>query len=216
MRYERKYIFRNEKLFLISSNLYSLGFCKAFPTRKINSIYYDTSNLALFCSSEAGLSERSKIRIRWYDDSEKEHLEYKVKKAELGKKNYLNNISTLNNLRKISIIHPNYKKILTRKIPDRIQLIYYPKVAISYKRNYYLSKCKTTRLTIDYDIKFGKILNYDSKYHINYWTPSESSVLEIKYNEEVNNEKIISKITQKLNLDLSRFSKYCQAISTVY
>ena len=141
MRYERKYIFRDKNLFLISSNLYSLGFCKAFPPRLINSIYYDTSNLELFYSSEAGLSERSKIRIRWYDNSEKEQLEYKVKNAELGKKNYLNNISTLNNLKNISIIQSNYKNVLTRKIPDRIQLIYYPQVAISYKRNYYFSEC---------------------------------------------------------------------------
>ena len=216
MRYERKYIYRDKNHYSIYSNLYSLGFSKQYPLRMINSIYYDTFNFELFNSSEAGLCDRTKIRIRWYDNSKKEHLEYKIKEAELGKKIYLNQISNLNNLKKISIICPNYNNKSTRKIPASIYSIYHPNVAISYKRNYFLSACKKTRLTLDCDIKFAKILNYGGHFHINNWTPSENAVLEIKYSQGIDNENIINRLTKKLNLDLSRFSKYCKAVSTVF
>ena len=216
MRYERKYLLEDKKLYVTSCHLNSIGFYKEYPTRKVNSIYYDTYIFDLFNSSEAGYSDRSKIRIRWYDISEKQHLEYKIKEAELGKKNYENNISNFDNLKKISIINTCHTKFDNRKIPNSINSIYYPKVSVSYKRDYLYSEKNLTRLTLDYDIKFGKILNYGDKYIINNWIPSENSVLEIKYNKDTLNELFISKAIEKLKLNLSRFSKYCQAVHSVY
>ena len=40
MRFERKYISKDQNLCLISSQLYSFGFFQEYPLRKINSIYY--------------------------------------------------------------------------------------------------------------------------------------------------------------------------------
>lgn len=216
MRYERKYQINDKRIYIISNHLKTLGFFREYPTRYVNSIYYETNNFELFNSSEAGYSERTKIRIRWYDNSDNQHLEYKIKEAELGKKNFKNEISFSDNLKDISIIDPSYKKYNSRKIPKTINSIYYPKVAVSYKRDYLISKNQSTRLTIDYDIKFARIFNYCDQYKINFWKPEDNSVLEIKYDQDTSNEFFLSEVAEQLKLNLSRFSKYCQAINSVF
>ena len=216
MRYERKYIFEEKKLSIISNHVKTLGFFVEYPTRNVNSIYYDTMNFELFNSSEAHYSNRTKIRIRWYDNSDKQHLEYKIKEAELGKKEYQNDLSVFDNLKKLDMVDKSYSKLMTRKIPKVVNSIYYPNVAVSYRRDYLISNDLLTRLTFDYDIKFAKILNYGNKYKLNSWKPAENSVLEIKYNENTSNELFLSKLIEQLNLNLSRFSKYCQAVHYLF
>ena len=44
----------------------SLAFRKIYPTRRINSIYYDNSSYSAMEESIEGNSLRSKKRIRWY------------------------------------------------------------------------------------------------------------------------------------------------------
>ena len=216
MRYERKYLLEEKKLFIVSNHLKNLGFFREYPTRDVNSIYYDTMNFELFNSSEAGYASRTKIRIRWYDNSDKQHLEYKIKEAELGKKNYENDIVNSDNIKQINIIDKSYSKIINRNIPKVINYIYYPNLAVSYRRDYLISSDHLTRLTFDYDIQFAKILNYGNQYKINCWKPAENSVLEIKYDENTSNEFFLSNLADQLNLNLSRFSKYCQAVHYLY
>ena len=216
MRYERKYILEEKNICIVSNHLKTLGFFREYPIREVNSIYYDTMNFALFNSSEAGYSSRAKIRIRWYDNSDKQHLEYKIKEAELGKKNYENDISIFENCTQINMIDKSYSKLINRNIPKVIDCIYYPNLAVSYKRDYLISSDNLTRLTFDYDIRFAKILNYGNQYKINCWKPAENSVLEIKYNAKTSNQFFVSKLAEQLNLNLSRFSKYCQAVQYLY
>lgn len=216
MRYERKYFLEEKNIFIASNHLKTLGFFREYPIREVNSIYYDTMNFSLFNSSEAGYSSRAKIRIRWYDNSDKQHLEYKIKEAELGKKNYENDISIFDNFKQINMVDKSYSKLINRTIPEVINCIYYPNLAVSYKRDYLISSDHLTRLTFDYDLRFAKILNYGNQYKINCWKPAENSVLEIKYNENTSNQFFLSKLAEQLNLNLSRFSKYCQAVQYLY
>ena len=80
MRYERKYIFRDKNIFLITSNLYSLGFCKAFPPRLINSIYYDNLNNQIARDNLSGISKRCKLRIRYYGEKDTANCFLEIKK----------------------------------------------------------------------------------------------------------------------------------------
>ena len=51
---------------------------KLFPSRIINSIYFDTVSLNFFHDSEEGISPRKKVRIRYYNtDFEDLNLEIK-------------------------------------------------------------------------------------------------------------------------------------------
>ena len=52
--------------------------CELYPSRTINSVYFDTNDLRLFFESEEGLLPRKKLRIRWYDTVENSTIETKL------------------------------------------------------------------------------------------------------------------------------------------
>ena len=68
--------FRNEIKFrlsygdqyLLKSKLLSLGMKQLYPSRFINSQYFDTEKLQMFFDSEEGIVPRKKIRVRWYHE----------------------------------------------------------------------------------------------------------------------------------------------------
>ena len=45
---------------------HSAGFLVSYPLRQVNSLYLDTLNLQDFVDNLEGLSDRKKVRIRWY------------------------------------------------------------------------------------------------------------------------------------------------------
>ena len=67
--------FRKEKKFRLSLTeaafykniMKGVGMKLLFPSRLINSCYFDTRNFQLFTESEEGVLPRKKIRVRWYD-----------------------------------------------------------------------------------------------------------------------------------------------------
>ena len=87
-RYERKWIFNNgDYLKLINSLLRSNFFFRyQYPKRKVNSIYFDDQNLSSIRENLDGISNKRKIRIRWYGNSKiliSPVLEIKSKKPRL-------------------------------------------------------------------------------------------------------------------------------------
>ena len=69
-RFERKWLFRsNNYLALINSLIRSkLFFRTQYPLRKVNSIYFDTLDYISIRQNLDGVSNKKKIRIRWYGD----------------------------------------------------------------------------------------------------------------------------------------------------
>ena len=102
-RFERKWIFKSENhLALINTLLRSdLFFTNQYPQRKVNSIYFDDANFSSIRENLNGVSDKKKIRIRWYGIEKKltkPQLEIKGKKgSETRKRNY--SINELNNLK---------------------------------------------------------------------------------------------------------------------
>ena len=68
------------------SKIESLDVSKQHPSRKINSIYFDTNDLSFFRLSEEGSTPRQKIRLRWYKDFDKLKIECKYKELEFSRK----------------------------------------------------------------------------------------------------------------------------------
>ena len=93
-RFERKWIFNSrDYLTLVSSLMRSKFFFRThYPTRRVNSIYFDTNDYSSIRQNLDGVSEKKKIRIRWYGNYNKlvePILEIKSKKgAETRKENY--------------------------------------------------------------------------------------------------------------------------------
>ena len=69
-RYERKFLVeelgKKEALFVIKEN--PAMFSEIFHERRINNIYFDSSNMESYHDNVMGNSQRVKIRIRWYND----------------------------------------------------------------------------------------------------------------------------------------------------
>ena len=209
-RYERKFVARD--LHQITPYLLSNNFLKAYPSRTITSIYYDTENYSCFTESENGYQIRKKIRIRFYDDNAKDlKLEIKSKNSELGSKEFLNpKLFLSNNTSEICIPSTrNKKNIIHLKLPKVIELCFIPTLLVQYKRDYLVSNCQNIRITLDSNLKFSPIRKKYTKILKTQFHETFDNVIEIKYDESINEPKIINKLSNKFNLTLSRFSKYC-------
>ena len=216
MRYERKYIFNEFSIDNLKNRIKSLDFKLAFPTRQVNSVYYDTDDFYLYNISEAGISDRKKIRIRWYNLNEKKQLEYKIKKAELGKKIYYKNLDENLNSLPLEFQLPRNNIKTKIKIPKKIDQIFFPKVCITYKREYFVSSSGSTRITLDYKINCSRIIKNIDHFKLSNFLPSENAVIELKYDYLSRNSLLIDKVVNNLSAQISRFSKYCDAIKLIY
>ena len=121
--------------------LFDRGMKELYPSRKINSCYFDTQNLALFQDSEEGVLPRKKVRIRWYEDDNKSNKEIKISSVE-GRYKIVENFLNLNSLKK------NYDLNLV----DNEYGVLRPSLIVSYDREYY--SLSGLRITFDNNIKY--------------------------------------------------------------
>tara|TARA_B100000242_G_scaffold293514_1_gene271903 strand:+ start:4462 stop:5118 length:657 start_codon:yes stop_codon:yes gene_type:complete len=215
LRYEKKYEIPISYSNIISNYLKSNGFNEIFKSRVVTSLYYDDAYFTNYKESNIGLSSRTKIRARYYDFNKFNfNIEFKRKEDELNMKKFLTPSSRV--IGKHLPLNGDVKDNphIGIKLPENIMNIYYPKVLVSYLRNYFLSSDQIYRITIDTKINFFKAINLDNEIFINNNRTLNQSVLEIKYpNNGVENLEIINLISNKFNLIQSKFSKYCKAVS---
>ena len=218
MRFERKFEIEENFSIIFDSFLKSKNFIKHFPNRIVNSIYFDSNCFRRFHESEDGVSNREKCRIRFYnDDISNLILEYKVKSSEIGYKESKNVEEYLKDNNSFNITLKNCKnKVFQIVIPKKINNLDFPSLYVSYLRNYYISKDKNIRITIDKKILFSRLRNGSFINERSDSIKSRVGVLEVKYDYNVNDLKIIQEITSEFSLTLSRFSKYCMGIKSCY
>jgi hypothetical protein len=217
LRYERKFITTelNSKEIesLIKAN--SAIFKEIFYKRKINNIYLDSLDLKSYQENIAGVSERLKIRIRWYGPKfgliKKPILELKMKKGKFGEKLYfpLNEFIfgkkfTYNKLKKV-FLNSNLPKWLNEKLKF-CQLSLFN----SYDRKYFISSDKKYRVTIDKNLIFYKINNANNLFNEKI-EDSEKIVIELKYS--LKDFRKSQKISQEFPFRLTANSKYCSGVS---
>ena len=92
LRYERKFLISHLSKFEVESivRLHPAIFSEIYYQRYVNNIYFDTISLSSYKENLGGISERTKVRIRWYGDTfgliKEPVLELKIKKGFLGSK----------------------------------------------------------------------------------------------------------------------------------
>ena len=91
LRYELKLVCEPHRLAQARSwiRLHPARFVVAYPPRRVNSLYLDTPDLSSLGENLAGVSDRQKLRLRWYGDSVRAIeplLELKQKRNLLGRK----------------------------------------------------------------------------------------------------------------------------------
>ena len=189
--------FRKEKKFRLTfsdqkkmkNSLISLGMNILFPSRNINSAYFDTDHLDMFTDSEEGILPRKKIRVRWYDNEKILKKETKVSSIEGRYKlseifisnNFLNNF-------KSTLLDCNYGLIR-------------PILIVSYSREYFL--LNNLRITFDNNINYRDLRSTIYKPLFD-----EECVVEIKTPKNISDDYIESIIKHST----SRFSKYSRGL----
>ena len=152
-----------------------------------------------------GVSNKKKIRVRWYGEGNKlikPLLEVKSKKgSETKKENY--KINELNDLK-----FPNFKnlEIIKNVINNKIKTkkIIYPVLTTHYDRQYFISSNGKIRATVDYNLK-SIFLKNQSQLEIkkNF---SFACILEFKY--ATKSDKYVRQNLKEITLRLSKNSKF--------
>ncbi|MDJ0704158.1 MAG: polyphosphate polymerase domain-containing protein [Leptolyngbyaceae cyanobacterium MO_188.B28] len=129
------------------------GFYRPYPNRQINNVYFDTPHLSNFVDNLAGVSQRRKLRLRWYgaDPSAAQGtLELKCKRNLYGWKESqrLSKCLNLLNSRWLDLIQ-FIRQDLTGVLQTYFNNAILPVLINQYHREYYLSFDGKVRVTID-------------------------------------------------------------------
>ena len=194
----------------------SEGFRPAYPSRKVNSVYYDRGDFEFYRDSVEGLSSRVKIRYRWYGESmlpQAGRLEVKHKRNQLGWK-LVFDVETLDGTL------PRWPEIgahISDHLPPEgrmwFQLCDRPLIVTSYKREYWESGDRRLRITLDRQLAtFDQ--RYSSEVNLTKKAPLDPGVVvEVKCGIQA--VSAASKLIGELPLTLCRNSKYCEALDAI-
>tara|TARA_B100000989_G_scaffold111127_1_gene81538 strand:+ start:3622 stop:4275 length:654 start_codon:yes stop_codon:yes gene_type:complete len=206
-RIEKKFVLGKYKEDFLTRFLLINGFTKHFDNRIINSIYLDTISYDFAKDNINGVSERKKIRLRWYDDNlNKIFIEQKNKK----------NFKVWKNIEEIEPL--NIKKNLIKNLEDYFKNNYFNKLAnfnynfvlkTNYKRGYWISDDKNIRATIDTDINASSCK--DMKNVINL----SETILEFKFSPKYENYFRSFFNNKSYQLRGKKYSKYIRSFTAL-
>tara|TARA_B110000003_G_C16585056_1_gene509552 strand:+ start:688 stop:1317 length:630 start_codon:yes stop_codon:yes gene_type:complete len=198
LRREIKYNFKDYDLFHIKKFIilkYNLK--KVYQDRYVNSIYFDTSNLKSANDNLTGLSRRKKFRIRWYNDDNFFRFEIKKKENKLSKKIIFEKNKFIKN--KFYISDKIFKFLKQNKLSEIC--------TIRYLRSYYMYK--DLRITLDRNIVYKSLLNNPKNKIIR----SYEKIIEIKFNNYIENSINLNHLTNNFSILSSRNSKYLNSLN---
>ncbi len=219
-RFERKFTVPKSYKFrsieqIIKRNTFL--FREVFFKRQVNNIYFDTEGYNDYFDNVLGVSDRKKIRIRWYGETfgeiKKPVLEIKIKKGLVGDKwTYRLNPFTLDNNFTNEIIQNVIKSSqLPVPILESVKMVK-PTLLNSYLRRYFLSANKKFRVTLDFNLLYHKI---DKRFNnFNFKSESDSNIIiELKYALE--EDDAANQISKQFPFRLNKNSKYVNGVNTI-
>ncbi|MBT6586378.1 MAG: VTC domain-containing protein, partial [Gammaproteobacteria bacterium] len=148
---------------------------RQYSDRWVNSIYLDSLALTNYLENVIGLSNRQKIRFRWYDSLEQISIERKQKTNKSSNKQSAK-------LSNIKALRPDHAVAIGQLELENPQLLAYtlslaPTLEVSYLRSYY-EIASGIRMTIDRNMKFRSLSHPADKKMTN---SPVASVVEFKY-----------------------------------
>ena len=193
------------------------GFYRPFPDRWVNNVYFDTHNYFAFKENLSGASSRTKLRYRWYGQSntiKKGVLELKCKRNYFGWKLRFP-------VEHMPVDHTCSWKDIRMMMTDQLEenaknwmaANPHPVIINHYYRRYFVTRDDRVRATIDsqqaiYDQRYKPSPNFRSRSNI-----PKVLVLEFKFNRQ---DRIkASQILDGLPIRVSRNSKYIFGVSSI-
>ncbi len=211
-RYERKFVstslLHEEMATMIHLN--PAGFHEIYASRNVNSLYLDTPDLLYYQRNLDGVSQRSKVRIRWYGDLlgyvEEPFLEIKTKSGLIGGKMRLPLAPIMiDGALDTHIIHEG---LLNSDLPDYVRILVESlevSLLCRYGRHYYLSADGKFRATLDQGLQFIPILASLNPWRDHPIDPT-TRVLEVKYHPDEDTQ--VRDVVKFFPFRLRSFSKY--------
>lgn len=219
IRHERKFLCEGMSLGEIEWLVKSLPehFIKSWPDRMVNNVYFDNRAFHLYRLSSEGISNRKKIRIRWYGDTFGENIPSSL---EVKSKNGLV-VEKLNcRLGNLTITADRISKNeFTNDVPRTVPLelrsdlrVMKPVLVNRYMRRYYTSTKLDIRITIDSDLEFALPRHtVSSRFSGRY---GSDIILELKYPTGL--DEHVPSVTQRFPFRLARLSKYVQGLGLFF
>ncbi|MCB0636031.1 MAG: polyphosphate polymerase domain-containing protein [Lewinella sp.] len=208
MRYERKYRIEGIPPEWVRQAilLHPASFRTLHPDRRINNIYFDTSDLQAFYENVAGVPHRYKHRLRWYgermDRLEKATYEIKIKDGEMGGKEK----------QKIGTVDWSGLRDTFREIPQLRYLPLRPVLVNYYHRSYLATPDERFRITIDHQLHFAPFYWYRHPQPFHF-LPDHAVVMELKYERE--DDEAARRILSYLPFRQTKNSKYVTGINLI-
>lgn len=215
-RYERKYtlVATSKQQALFSIKTHPALFREIFHSRQINNIYFDTPGMFAYLDNKIGISERQKVRIRWYNgtfgDIPKPQLEFKIKQGLVGDKwtfplppfqlekgvdqHFFQHL-----FQKANLPSPVYQFL--RKLE--------PTLLNTYQRSYFRSVDQRFRLTLDDTMVYYKMGGFYNTFLCKH-NAKERYVIEVKYALETDDQA--DQIGNHFNFRMDKHSKYVNGI----
>jgi SPX domain protein involved in polyphosphate accumulation len=186
------------------------AFSKHYPDRLVNSVYYDSFDYRAYAENLSGVSERNKLRYRWYGPAalpQAGTLELKCKRNHLGWK-FQSKISTAPSKKNATWRQITQK--IRKEVPSHARLLLdfspQPVLINRYHRRYFISADGKIRATVDtqqavYDQRHRSFPNITQP--INH---PDLLILEYKFAEK--DRGLVSRWLGDIPLRRSRHSKY--------
>jgi SPX domain protein involved in polyphosphate accumulation len=200
-RVEDKFILDSNNYHEIVRRVYGLGGVEIHNARRVNSLYFDTDNLANYRDSIEGCIPRSKTRIRWYGEKAlKDILQINIERKYQTENGRFKSSRILQSGERNFII--NSRSIWNNEMGNT-----HPSALIEYRRRYF--QLKDVRITIDTDITYFSV--NESSWKFTREAIDSRNVLEFKYKNV-----LVQDLMELPNLEnAKRFSKYCNAIDAI-
>ncbi len=217
LRYEIKFVVPITESYRLTAWVreHTAAFGIAYPPRRVNNVYYDSYGLATYEENLSGVSERTKIRLRWYGaDSERlsGKLELKMKRNRLGWKNSF----PIEDLMFYGRSWQRIARDLREQLPaeGRCWLDDHPEPVLinRYLRQYYVSRNGRIRITLDtelsaYDQRLARSPNRTARTNL-----PDVMVLEAKADSSHFGE--LGDVVSSMPSRVGRFSKYVSGLQT--
>ena len=178
-----------------------------YPDRYINTIYLDNLDLESVRDNLAGVSDRVKTRIRWYDSNSDSKLEKKIRKGRLVKKeitpldlgdDFSSDLSPLELRNRINDALYNETELNDD--------YYISTLGVRYLRKYFEDQVGL-RVTFDEKIQFSDLYDDNNPFPLsNRLIDYNQKIMEIKF--DPSNKDYVSNLIKKLNMTPKRHSKY--------
>jgi len=197
--------------------LHPLAFTEAYPMRIVHNIYFDTYEYSAYAENLAGVSDRTKVRYRWYGDSllpQAGKLEIKQKRNQFGwKLLYKVNDLATNEQTTWKQIRQSIRSQIDHEGALWLDQNPWAVMINHYRRYYYLSACGRIRVTLDFDQmvwdqRKGPRPNVRLKANL-----PETVVVECKFDRK--ERDLATQVLNGLPIRVARHSKYMNAVTAI-